>query len=47
MQYQIVAGKNIGQLQSAVRRAISEGWRPLGGVCAWSGGMLVMQAMTK
>ena len=24
---------------------IQKGWRPAGGVCAWSGGMMIMQAM--
>jgi hypothetical protein len=47
MEYKIVSGKNIAELEAAVKRAIADGWKPLGGVCAWSGGMMIMQALAR
>jgi hypothetical protein len=44
MEYKIVTAKTTGELERRVNEYIREGWQPLGGVCAWSGGMMVMQA---
>ncbi len=45
MRYCIATGRSVGELQRDVNEHISDGWRPQGGVGAWSGGMMVMQAM--
>lgn len=47
MNYKIITAGNVGTLERLVNEAIGQGWKPCGGVCAWSGGMMVMQAMTR
>jgi hypothetical protein len=47
MEYKVVSAENIDKLQRLVNESIREGWQPLGGVCAWTNGALLLQAMTR
>lgn len=47
MDYQLISASTIPALEKAVKQALALGWKPLGGVCAWPGGAMLLQAMTR
>lgn len=47
MEYKTVTASNVGSLEKSVNEYLRHGWKPCGGVCAWSGGMMVMQAIVR
>jgi hypothetical protein len=47
MKYKIISARNIGDLERLVNVALAQRWKPCGGIGAWGGGMMIMQAMVQ
>lgn len=47
MKYKIITAANVGTLEQLVNQAITEGWKPQGGVGADGSFRMVCQAMVR